>query len=165
MITNNLIATNTMFRHPEIHLKTWQKKLKDKKITTQLTILSYNIIRKFIIDSRNYSSITTSTDHRLVKMKLTIPKTHQIWKQAPSKTRKLDFKHQISNFPNLLSNNFLTIKTFRNIVLKSAPKSFKKPENKPTGNKGSDIKKLKNKIKKIIKKLSNCKINKLKKSN
>ena len=77
MVTNNLIATNTLFEHLERHLTTWQEKLKDEKIhNTVDSILSYNKIKKLIIDSISYSGITTSTDHRLVKMKLTTPKTH-----------------------------------------------------------------------------------------
>ena len=76
--------------------------------------------------------LTTSTDHRLFKMKLTILKTHQIWEQALTKTRQLNFHHPINNFPNLVSNKFSNIETFQNIVLKSALKFFKKLKNKPT---------------------------------
>ena len=127
MVTNNLIETNTQFKHPARHLTTWQGKLKDKTIYNTFDyILSYNKMKRFIKDSRSYSGITTSTVHRLVKMKLTIPKTHQIWKQASTKTRKLTFHHPINNFPNLVSNEFSNIETFKIIVLKSALKSFKK---------------------------------------
>ena len=143
MVTNNFIATNTLFKH----LTTWQEKLKDKTIhNTMDYILSYNRMKRFIIDSKSCSGITTSTDHRLVKMKLTITKTHQILKQTPGKTRRLN---PINNFPNLASNKFSNIETFQNTALKSALKSFKKLENNPTLDEDSDTKTLKNKFNRI----------------
>ena len=85
---------------------------KDKTIHNTIDyILLYNKMKRFIIHFRCYSGITTSTDHRLVIMKLTIPKTHQIWKQAPTKTRQLNFHHPINNFLSLVSSNFSKIET------------------------------------------------------
>ena len=113
-------------------------------------------MKKLIIGFRSYSAITTSTDHKLVKMKLTILKIHQILNLALTKTGQLDFYHPIDNFLNLVSNNYSNIEAFQNIVLKSALKFFKKLENKLSLNENSDIK---NKINGIRKKLNNCKMN------
>ena len=71
---NNLVLTNTQFKHKMAHRSTWVSVLKPKIERKNLyrNQIHYIITRKrhklFVTNSRSYSGIETTTDHKLVKM-------------------------------------------------------------------------------------------------
>ena len=157
----NFTATNTLFKHPARHLTTWQEKLNNKMVFNTIDyIITQQKIISYIKNSRSYSGIKLSTDHRLVKVILQIPEPHQLWKKPKQQNTKLTYQQtNIKNFSNLISTNFTNIEGFQKIIYKSALKCFKKQSNQQTKIKDPEINKLKNKINKIRNILKNCKIN------
>ena len=84
MFRNNILLTNTIFKHKMAHRTTWQgperineHKNKNNEIRRNpyRNQVYYVMIRKsyrnFVTDSRSYSGINTNTDHRLVKTSFT----------------------------------------------------------------------------------------------
>ena len=130
--------------------------------------IDYIITQKisYIKNSRSYSGIKLSTDHRLVKVILQIPEPHQLWKKPKQQNTKLTYQQtNIKNFSNMISTNFTNIEDFQKIIYKSALKCFKKQSNQQTKIKDPEINKLKNKINKSRNILKNYKINQTTKIN
>ena len=88
---NNLILTNTIFKHKLSHIITWQSPENPKATTRYGTLrrnpirtqIDYIIVRKadlkLVTNSRSYSGINTRTDHRLVltNIKYKVPKFYR----------------------------------------------------------------------------------------
>ena len=90
---NNLTATNTLFKHPARHLTTWQGKLNNKMVFNTIDyIITQQKIISYIKNSRSYSGIKLSTNHRLVKAILQIPEPHQLWKKPKQQNTKLTYQ-------------------------------------------------------------------------
>ena len=90
---NNLTATNTLFKHPARHLTTWQGKLNNKMVFNTIDyIITQQKIISYIKNSRSYSGIKLSTNHRLVKVILQIPEPHQLWKKPKQQNTKLTYQ-------------------------------------------------------------------------
>ena len=125
---NNLTATNTLFKHPARHLTTWQGKLNNKMVFNTIDyIITQQKIISYIKNSRSYSGIKLSTDHRLVKVILQIPELHQLWKKPKQQNTKLTYQQtNIKNFSNMISTNFTNIEDFQKIIYKSALKCCQK---------------------------------------
>ena len=71
----NLILTNTLFRHKMAHRTTWESppvaKESDRRNQIDYT-MARNEKLAAVIDSRSHNGMMTHTDHRLVRMKLNI---------------------------------------------------------------------------------------------
>ena len=90
---NNLTATKTLFKHSTRHLTTWQEKLNNKMVFYTIDyIITQQKIISYIKNSRSYSGIKLSTDHRLVKVILQIPEPHQLWKKPKQQNTKLTYQ-------------------------------------------------------------------------
>ena len=82
----NMILTNTKFKHKMAHRSTWQAPEKLNAMRRDGTprrnpyrnMIDYIIVRndhfKFVKDARSYSGLATSTDHRLVRARIKIDK-------------------------------------------------------------------------------------------
>ena len=72
LATNNLVVTNTLFRHKKAHQTTWTSPgIKENRRNPYRNQIDFIITKKthkqFIQNSRSYSGTTTNSDHNLVK--------------------------------------------------------------------------------------------------
>ena len=79
----NLILTNTLFRHKMAHRSTWESPanhVDGKRKNPYRNLIDYIIIRKehrhTLDDSRAHNGLMTYTDHRLVRAKMNVPRLH-----------------------------------------------------------------------------------------
>lgn len=96
---NNLVITNTVFKHKTPHITTWTAPFRNFKqngenrrnpIRNQIDYIITRINDKTIIkDSRSYGGIKTETDHKLVKAKIEL-KIHK-QKQKQSKQIQINY--------------------------------------------------------------------------
>ena len=94
---NSLVLTNTLFPHKLAHRTTWtcSERIQPHNSSTDGTphrnpyrnqidyIITKQIHQKLITDSRSYSGISTSTDHKLVKAQIKL----QWWKMSKQRTK------------------------------------------------------------------------------
>ena len=115
---NDLIITNTLFKHRLSHICTWEApfrkfKMKDgterrQPIRNQIDyIITNRKYQPFIINSRSYNNLKTETDHRLVKMTIKLN-----WYKIKFDTKN-EPKYNLGDF-----NKPNTIKVYKNNIQK-----------------------------------------------
>ena len=121
---NDLIITNTLFKHRLSHICTWEApfrkfKMKDgterrQPIRNQIDyIITNRKYQPFIINSRSYNNLKTETEHRLVKMTIKLD-----WYKIKFDTKN-EPKYNLGDF-----NKPNTIKVYKNNIQKKCDNLF-----------------------------------------
>ena len=131
--SNDLVLTNTLFRHKMAHRTTWECPLR-KNETNYVTangkkeirrnpyrnqidyIMINNKYRRYVHDSRSYNGIATTTDHKMVMTKLDL-KIYMEGDKTTNNNRNINIK-SITNETN--ANKYRDVVTNK---INSQPKS------------------------------------------